>query len=878
MKIVTNEYKQNIKANGREIDAYITYDDKKLTTSEINEIVPSFNADILKSAMKGVEIDSNILIPQETIINVKFGVKVNNEYEYIDYGNYIVKKAEYNADTLSYKITCYDKIMLSMVDVDDEFIRNLSYPITIKDYLTSICEKIGLKLVTENFVNSNTLIKQDIHSGIGYTYRDILDEIAQVTGSIICVDGNDNLEVRYPKETNEVIDEHYFNETNVTIGEKYGPINALVFSRVADSDTINRKNEESINLNGLTEIKIKDNQILSTNDRSDFIDELFSYLDGLEYYTCNFDTIGITFLELADMYIASIDNKTYPMLMLNDETPIGQGLSETIYTNKPNTDETNYKTSDSTDKKINQTYILVDKQNQKIESVVSDVNNQNEKISQVTQTVDEINQKIQNIADITVSDVTLIGHLELNGINESEPINIIIRPLGEDISYLYPHSNLFPSEKLYIKTRTLRFHNKTTNEIIDYELPEDLLYYDSDTYSEFRLDYDTQTCEVVKRVEYNEDGTKSPITTKINPYPYPPIRLTDGDYEISLLGYNSAYLSVRLMASNIYTSQFATRIELKSSITQTENSINQMVQAQITGVDNKITDVKGEVSLKLNTKDLFSEFNVNVNQVVINSDNFKVSREGNITANSGNIGGFVLNSTSFSKKISGLYDYDSFDLLGTQYAILNDKTINDSGFNPYDTNGDGKIDIADLLAIRKKILGDGTINKTVSGSFEINSNNPKYCVTVKDHNNNLVCYMGLNGINSTMISCENLISSTSNTDIYVTINGKKGIVSATNGVNQGSREEIKKNFEKFTGALKIIDDIDLYKYNFKNEEDNHKKHIGFVIGNNYKYSSEITAIDESGKEIGVDLYSMASLCLEAIKELYEIIKEEKNEK
>ena len=45
-----------------------------------------------------------------------------------------------------------------------------------------------------------------------------------------------------------------------------------------------------------------------------------------------------------------------------------------------------------------------------------------------------------------------------------------------------------------------------------------------------------------------------------------------------------------------------------------------------------------------------------------------------------------------------------------------------------------------------------------------------------------------------------------------------------------------------------------------------------MIGDNYNYSHEITAVNEDGEEIGVDNYSMTSLCLQAIKEQQEQIK------
>ena len=95
----------------------------------------------------------------------------------------------------------------------------------------------------------------------------------------------------------------------------------------------------------------------------------------------------------------------------------------------------------------------------------------------------------------------------------------------------------------------------------------------------------------------------------------------------------------------------------------------------------------------------------------------------------------------------------------------------------------------------------------------------------------------------------------------------------TPGVTQTSLESKKKNFEKLDNALEIIKDIDIYKYNLKNENNDDKKHIGFVIGDNYKYSKEVT----SKKNDGVDIYSFVSLCCKAIQELQEEMNKLKKE-
>ena len=89
-------------------------------------------------------------------------------------------------------------------------------------------------------------------------------------------------------------------------------------------------------------------------------------------------------------------------------------------------------------------------------------------------------------------------------------------------------------------------------------------------------------------------------------------------------------------------------------------------------------------------------------------------------------------------------------------------------------------------------------------------------------------------------------------------------------LTQTSLESQKKNFKKMQdNALEILKQIDIYKYNLKNEKDTDKKHIGFVIGDNYNYSKEVTSLDNTG----VDNYAFTSLCCKAIQEQQEMIEQ-----
>ena len=403
MKTHTNAFKDNIKTLGRELDSKISFElggqTIELGGELLNSITPHYEADILKSVMKQLDIDSNVEIPVGMEFNYQFGLKVGNTYEYLDFGNYIVYSVEKQEDTKSYKIVAYDKMLYSMKDYED---LGVTYPVTIRDYITALCDKIGLTFANENdtFVNYDKEILNELYldtegNSLNYTYRDVLDELAGVTASIICINGDDEVEIRYPSTTGDTINEEYLKDINVNFGEKYGPINSVVFSRSEESDNIFLQDEDSIAQNGLTEIKIKDNQILNYNNRYDFLDGVFNQLNGFNYYANDFSSTGIAYYDLGDRYNISVDNNTYNCVMLNDELQVTQGLVENIHTDIPEKTETDYKKADKTDRRINQTYLIVNKQEGDITALTSRTDTLEDEVGNMY-SVEQINELIQN--------------------------------------------------------------------------------------------------------------------------------------------------------------------------------------------------------------------------------------------------------------------------------------------------------------------------------------------------------------------------------------------------------------------------------------------------------------------------------------------------
>lgn len=381
-------------------------------------------------------------------------------------------------------------------------------------------------------------------------------------------------------------------------------------------------------------------------------------------------------------------------------------------------------TKDSIESSVSSVTTKVEKVENDMGDVISTVTSQNEKISKITQTTDEINSKISDIADITTSGESQQASVNLIKVNESEPIAIKIHPTTEDISYLYPSNYLYPSDDLYLNNRIIRFTNTDTNEVFDYELPDDLLYYDANNYDEFILNYDSQTCSVIKRVEYIKETNKNAIKTTeetIN-YGFPTIALSAGNYTVSLPGYSNAYIYVQLMASNIYTTQFATKVELSSSISQTAKEINIEVEEKVgkEEVIARINLTKETATIQANKVNISGVINainnntsttINGNKITTGSITAKLIESGAITADK--VSSDIITTRNFSaQKINA----DNITTGTISTSRLDSDVITTSNFSAQNINADkitsGTIDASKIIV--KNLNADnitaGTLN------------------------------------------------------------------------------------------------------------------------------------------------------------------------
>ena len=295
-----------------------------------------------------------------------------------------------------------------------------------------------------------------------------------------------------------------------------------------------------------------------------------------------------------------------------------------------------------------------------------------------------------------------------------------------------------------------------------------------------------------------------------------------------------------------YTTSVLTNKQASLKINQQDAEIQARVEKN--GIISAINLSPEEIQIEANKISLEGkEINLTSDDIIINSTNFSVNKQGKITASSGKIAGFQIDDEKFFVNVVDKYTYTSSDIIRLN-EIIDGSTPTEEEYEKYDINGDGILDRNDLLQIQSKIFGYGS----TEGEVFISTNDANEVIILKGNGNGYNTIIGMD-----KVTCDGLTARYANIAETITCTS----------LTQTSLKEKKKNFERLTNAKDILNQVDIYKYNFKDEEDNIKKSIGFVIGDDFNYSKEITSTNNDGANI----YSMVSVLWQVVKEQQEEI-------
>lgn len=373
MIVVSNDFKTAMKKPIKELDAYIKVDEENKITSADDLISFKISCDsgMCKTAMRKLEakyLGEHILLGQW--VHVGFGVKLpNGTFEYLDYGSFLITEITTTKDTGVTQIIGYDKMINSMTKYSK---LNIEYPISLYDYTDLLCNKCGLILGNETFTHANWLINGELWENIsGITYRDILVQIAQVTASTCIISNDDKVYFKPIYNTKETLT--YDNMKKLKLEPMYGEINSVVLSRTPQEDNIYMRDDESIQINGLTEYKIENNEIID-KDRDNAMTPIYNALHGIKYYPFETTTEGLGWYEIADNFdIINDTGDTFNCVIFNFSISIDGGIKEVLKATAETKTQTQYQYATTIAKRLTNTEIKVDKQQGEIELLVEEV-------------------------------------------------------------------------------------------------------------------------------------------------------------------------------------------------------------------------------------------------------------------------------------------------------------------------------------------------------------------------------------------------------------------------------------------------------------------------------------------------------------------------
>lgn len=360
----------------------------------------------------------------------------------------------------------------------------------------------------------------------------------------------------------------------------------------------------------------------------------------------------------------------------------------------------------------------------------------------------------------------------------------------------------------------------------------------------------------------------------------PEITLFEGTNYVYLQDFDYLNMKIEYLTNVEMNKHFAKTEEFNSALVLTAQEFNLKLSKKLDGeefthanIALKLNDDTSEALIdadKINMRG--KTFDLTVDEMAIESTNFSVSKEGHMRATSGEIGGFDLGVDRFSVEASKMFSYTQSDLTRIQQIILGTIIPTNEDYEKYDLNNNHLIDGQDSLRISKIV--NGHLSPVQICKYFINSNDPARCISIKDENESYdMVVLGMFGgyirdFSAFQMSIKNVLSFSSSETSRNTIRmfAETGNIECVS-LTQTSKEEYKKDFEKLQNALDIIKNIDIYKYHMKEDKDTDKKHIGFVIGDKFNYSKEVTSKNNDG----VDIYALASVCCKAIQEQQELI-------
>lgn len=203
---------------------------------------------------------------------------------------------------------------------------------------------------------------------------------------------------------------------------------------------------------------------------------------------------------------------------------------------------------------------------------------------------------------------------------------------------------------------------------------------------------------------------------------------------------------------------YYTKTETSSEITQKANEINIKVEEIETDMLDKASKSNLVAEFNLSVKDGDSIVNISGNKVTITADHFKLTANGELTAEAGNIGGWNISKNKLSKTITENLIYTIQDANNAMAYIRGEVIFSLDAYNyiKYDANLDKKIDVTDAVKILNIAKGQDT--QSITGTVSINANSILDTIVIDCPQLNIKTSIGARGIYAPAVASEKVIA------------------------------------------------------------------------------------------------------------------------
>lgn len=321
-------------------------------------------------------------------IKVYYGIKIDENYETIPMGIFYIEEIEDDDNVMTIKAN--DNMIKFEFNYDGS---TLEYPCSIKNVLTDICSKAGVELGSTSFLNEDKEISVYDNSISARTY---ISYIAEQAGGFACIGRDGKLYIRTIGENTAELPIEYFQNF------KWGTSFKISRIKYEDGTQIFEAGDETNN----TVYINQENMYIVDQEQ---IDNIYNYLNGLEVYSFEGDSIIDPALDVGDI------------LIIDGRKVIYQGSSQYVgrfkasISSKIQSKEKQETTTKTTSQKVI---------NRRVQSQINQAEGQ---ITQLTQEQSELDGmiaqqtiRIDGINNMVSSTTTKIEDIEQNKVDSEE--------------------------------------------------------------------------------------------------------------------------------------------------------------------------------------------------------------------------------------------------------------------------------------------------------------------------------------------------------------------------------------------------------------------------------------------------------------------------